>query len=1270
MERHASNDCRKKVKKNKRKKRKKRKKKRKAGQAREAGLETSGLNCLLFNPCGLKNKEPIIKNFMTTHNIGFAAFPESQTYHDTHISDENYVWDPGVENRPSLNHKHAAGGIGALISRDISHSIVASGSHSAWFRIDCRLSEPIFVAACYFPQSSANKEHARAWKELSAGIEDYRALGHIIILGDFNAHTGLDDSKVDTAGRLLTSNVDNLGLQVLNDTDLCNGKYTRTAEQVDGKVSRTTIDYAIVSHSLLPLIEDMTIHEDRLGSDHHPIVIKIRNVAPTPGPGASTRKVWRLDNIPHYKSKDHDAFITSYAAAFERWSRRTKSQIEALQAADADNSTIANIIEHSFQSCLDETTNSLIGTKTVGPPIAPRLSAALNLLNNQRRACDHSLRRVVSNPASTEDERALAVKIYREAKARALRAGAARRELIELAKFRDIETSLPDSKRFWEKAACIMNGVRSSPSPPPVVEVTEDGITRIESDPIETLKIWREFWNTLANPGKEEAVHLHLERLKSHHVDQPDLDAPITREEVWRAVRKIKCGKAPGVDDILSTIIKEACDAVGTSKLHSINHVVDSLTLLFNFVFRHEVWPDRWAQGIIFPLFKNDGSRLNPGNYRPIALLSQISKLFGSIVENRISDWSQTTHALADEQGGFRRHRGTPEMIFMLREIILTRKTLNCPTFVTFVDARKAYDSVWREGNWVRLYDLGIRGKLWRQLQAMCSNTESKIRLPFGETEWFQVTRGVAQGAVESPFLYNCFVNALAEELRDLGLGVQAAGVLTPCLMYADDIALLAPSIDRLRRMNQVTSDFAYRNRYQFNGSKSGVMVFNANDATRAKALAEPWELLGEKVKVTNSYKYLGIDILENLNDWSPYMARTISKARRGSENLAWLCRREAGLLPRSAAFMWKAVVRPVLEYGSELWAGDIGQRWVNKAEKIQVDFARTVLGLQGCQSIPDDFLRCELGLEKISCRWEKLRLGYWRRLHTHQPPTTLQALVSLRRWQVNWAPPNFNNGWMGKMKDLLCNAGLSHHWPNPFLSTDMAKRAWKEVVYDSVEDRETMAVIDRLSSLTSAHAARYARSKHWGKMDKNHACMQGEINRRGMLVPEAYLDDRDEPVGRRLKLMCRAGCLPVLKRAVREANLPEEAAICRMCTSNRIEDMDHFILDCPAYNVPRAKMWQSAPNKLSLLPRPDKIDIILGKSMGPAEQDDRMDMAAKRFLKKAWRTRKNFTKAVNTALGRNDTPWALHARGDGLSRARTAYCSSASRGGTRRFIL
>ena len=139
--------------------------------------------------------------------------------------------------------------------------------------------------------------------------------------------------------------------------------------------------------------------------------------------------------------------------------------------------------------------------------------------------------------------------------------------------------------------------------------------------------------------------------------------------------------------------------------------------------------------------------------------------------------------ALADEQGGFRRHRGTPDLIFMLRETILERKARGLPTLTTFIDARKAYDSVWREGNYVRLHELGVRGKLWRQLQAMNAESESKIRLPFGETDLFKVTRGVAQGAVESPFLYSCFINGLAEDLKERGLGVRTAGILTPVLM-------------------------------------------------------------------------------------------------------------------------------------------------------------------------------------------------------------------------------------------------------------------------------------------------------------------------------------------------------------------------------------------------------------------------------------------------------------------------------------------------------
>lgn len=643
-----------------------------------------------------------------------------------------------------------------------------------------------------------------------------------------------------------------------------------------------------------------------------------------------------------------------------------------------------------------------------------------------------------------------------------------------------------------------------------------------------------------------------------------------------------------------------------------------------------------------------------------------MGKLFGSIVENRLSDWSEKSMALADEQGGFRRRRGTSELIFMLREIILYRKALGQPTITTFIDARKAYDSVWREGNYVHLHDLGIRGKLWRQLQSMNSNNESKIRLPFGETEWFKVTRGVAQGAVESPFLYSCFINGLAEDLRERGLGVQVAGILTPLLMYADDIVLLAASVDELRIMNLVATEYACANRYQFNGKKSSVMSFHSKRNVANQVQNEQWMLFGESVQVSTSYKYLGVDITKNLNDWSTYMNRAIAKAIRTSADLAWMCRQDTGLLPRTAATLWKAIVRPILEYASEIWAGDITKQISKRAEAVQTNFARAILGLTGCQSIPDDFIRAELGMEKLASRWMKLRLGYWRRLQMTSPDTTLHSLVSLRIRHVEEYPKQFNNGWMGKTKTLLVENGLDSIWQDPTSCTRISKVEWKTQVYEAVEQRETDDMMDRLSSLKSNSAARFLRSKDWGKVKKDVTVSNSEIGRRGALVPEQYLDDWKEPVGRRLKLFCRAGCLPILKRVAREADLPNLFARCKMCDSGNIEDIEHFIMDCEAYSVSRSKMLGKFLFDPGCVSQNDKLDVILGKSTGCSVRDDVIDMAVKRFLKKAWRTRKWLVVDTNRIFGRYDTPWAIQAHGDKLSNSFVRKCKTAERKSTR----
>jgi hypothetical protein len=129
-------------------------------------------------------------------------------------------------------------------------------------------------------------------------------------------------------------------------------------------------------------------------------------------------------------------------------------------------------------------------------------------------------------------------------------------------------------------------------------------------------------------------------------------------------------------------------------------------------------------------------------------------------------------------------------------------------------------------------------------------------------------------------------------------------------------------------------------------------------------------------VEVTEHYKYLGVDLLTNIKDWSKYVKRTIAVATRVSSELGWLCRRETGLLPRTAASLWKAVARPLLEYAAELWSGDIPKKLVKRAEAVQTNFARSILGLVGCQSIAHDIIRAELGLEKDIVTLGEIKTG------------------------------------------------------------------------------------------------------------------------------------------------------------------------------------------------------------------------------------------------------------------------------------------------------
>ena len=134
-----------------------------------------------------------------------------------------------------------------------------------------------------------------------------------------------------------------------------------------------------------------------------------------------------------------------------------------------------------------------------------------------------------------------------------------------------------------------------------------------------------------------------------------ELDNIITEEEVKKAIKKIRRGKAAGVDGVVNEILKYAGEEMSRS-----------LWLLFNTMFDEEKIPIDWARGLIVPIFK-DGDKHVAENYRGITLLSVVGKLYTVILNSRLSEWCEKNGVLVDEQAGFREARSTTDQIFILK---------------------------------------------------------------------------------------------------------------------------------------------------------------------------------------------------------------------------------------------------------------------------------------------------------------------------------------------------------------------------------------------------------------------------------------------------------------------------------------------------------------------------------------------------------------------------------------------------------------------------
>ena len=136
------------------------------------------------------------------------------------------------------------------------------------------------------------------------------------------------------------------------------------------------------------------------------------------------------------------------------------------------------------------------------------------------------------------------------------------------------------------------------------------------------------------------------------------LSGRITIKEIVEHLKRLKKKKASGIDGVINEMLINA-----NLKLISI------LELIFNNIIETEEYPEKWNTSLTHLIYK-DGDREDPGNYRGIALGSNLGKLFNAILNTRLYSYMEDNGMLRPEQGGFRKSFRTMDHIFTLITII------------------------------------------------------------------------------------------------------------------------------------------------------------------------------------------------------------------------------------------------------------------------------------------------------------------------------------------------------------------------------------------------------------------------------------------------------------------------------------------------------------------------------------------------------------------------------------------------------------------------
>ena len=385
--------------------------------------------------------------------------------------------------------------------------------------------------------------------------------------------------------------------------------------------------------------------------------------------------------------------------------------------------------------------------------------------------------------------------------------------------------------------------------------------TSLLTDKEAILKRWAEkFDGVLNRPSSinDEAIN-RLPQVECN----PLLDKLPTVSETVKAIKLLSSGKAPGSDAIPAEIYKAGGPPAA-----------EKLTELFHR--RKEAFPQEFKDATIIHLFKRKGNPQVCDNHRGISLLSIAGKILARVLLNRLNEHLEQSGLLPQSQCGFRKNRGTIDMIFTARQLQEKCQEQNVDIYMAFVDLTKAFDTVSREGLWKIMAKFGYPAKFIAMVRQFHDGMLARVQNDGEFSDLFPVTNGVKQGCVlaSTPFIV-MFSAMLTDAFQDRDNGIpiryrfdgklfnlrrlQAKSkVQTEVLdefLFADDMAKGPPTEEKMQKGVDQVSDSC--------DSYDLTISIKKTEAVYQPAPGKPYKeptitVKGQRLQVVDKFTYLG----------------------------------------------------------------------------------------------------------------------------------------------------------------------------------------------------------------------------------------------------------------------------------------------------------------------------------------------------------------------------------------------------------------------------